>query len=148
MVWPVRCVPVRGRDSLVPVHPDRGSAFGFAGFTLPNVCFGIPCLACFCLPLDDCGHVVRSGLGPLITLVANPRQPRRTELGLTSTIPTVISGSYYPVYDTPRFIPSFIKCSSSFKAYNGMLHLFLHFPLSFCRALWIIITVIKVSRPL
>ncbi|TKS80767.1 Roundabout -like protein 1 [Collichthys lucidus] len=35
----LECVPVRGRDSLVPVHPDRGSVFGFAGFTLANVSF-------------------------------------------------------------------------------------------------------------
>lgn len=75
MVWPVQCVPVRGRDSLVPVHPDCGSVFGFAGFTLAHVSFGIPWLACCCLPLEDCGCVVRSGLGPLITLLANLCQP-------------------------------------------------------------------------
>lgn len=75
MVWPVQCVPVRGRDSLVPVHPDRGSVFGLAGFTLANVSFGIPRLACCCLPLEGCGCALRSGLGPLITLVANRRQP-------------------------------------------------------------------------
>ena len=104
-------------------------------------------LACCSLPLEYCGHVVRSGLGPLITLLANHRQP----CGLT--MPHFYHshsylGSYYFVYDTPRFIPSFTKCPSSFTAYIGMPHLSLHFCLSFCRALWIIITVIKVNRPL
>lgn len=72
MVWPVRCVAVRGRDSLVPVHPDRGVVFGFAGFTLANVSFCIPWLACCCLLLEACSRVVRSGSGPLITPLANP----------------------------------------------------------------------------
>lgn len=75
MVWPARCVPVRGRDSLVPVLPDRGSVFGFSGFMLAHVCFGIPRLACCCLPLEDCGRVVRSGSSPLITPRANLFQP-------------------------------------------------------------------------
>lgn len=52
-------------------------------------------------------------------------------------------GSYYFVYDTP----SFTKSHSSFQTYNGMLHLSLS-SLSFCRTLWIILTVIKVSMPL
>ena len=148
MVWPVQCVPVRGRDSLVPVHPDRGSVFGLAGFTLANVSFGIPWLACCCLPLEDCGCVVRSGTGPLITPLANPCQPAWwTNLGLISTISHRDLASYYFVHDTPRFIPSLTKCPSSFQAYNGMLRISsLPFSLSFCHALWIIITVIKVSR--
>lgn len=75
MVWPAHCVPVRGRDSLVPVLPDRGSVFGFSGFMLAHVCFGIPRLACCCLPLEDCGCVVRSGSSPLITPLANLFQP-------------------------------------------------------------------------
>lgn len=148
MVWPVQCVPVRGRDSLVPVHPDRGSVFGPAGFTPANVSFGIPWLACCCLPLEDCGCVVRSGLGPLITSASQSLSAWWNNLGLVSTVPTEDLGSYYFVYDTPRFIPSFTKCPSSFQAYNGMLRPSLLFSLSFCHALWIIITVIKVSRPL
>lgn len=89
MVWPVQCVPVRGRDSLVPAHPDRGSVVGFAGFTLANVSFGIPCLACSCLLLEDCGCVVRSGLGPLITLLSNLRQPGGLTLASFSLFPKI-----------------------------------------------------------
>lgn len=111
-----QCVPVRGRDSLVPVHPDRGSVSGFDGFTLANVSFGIPWLACCCLPLEDCGCVVRSGLVPLITLLANPCQPGGLTLASFPSFPQR-SGQllYYFVNDTPRSIPLFTKCPSSFQ---------------------------------
>lgn len=55
----------------MPVHPDHGSEFGSSGFTMANVSIGIPWLACCSIQFEDCGCVVRSGLGPLITLLAD-----------------------------------------------------------------------------
>lgn len=70
-----------------------------------------------------------------------------TSLGFISTIPTEIWAATISFYNTPRFISSCTKCPSSCQPYNA-LYLSPLFSLSFCHALWIIITVIKVSRPL
>lgn len=140
MVWPVQCVPVRGRDSLVPVLPDRGSVFGFSGFTLAHVSFGIPRLACCCLPLEDCGCVVRSGSAPLITPLANLFQPCRLTLAGFAPFPACVFFLLHTL--THSFV--FIKYPPSFQAYSGSAP---YLPplclLSFCHPQWIIITVIK-----
>lgn len=110
MVWPVQCVSVRGRDSLVPVLPDRGSVFGFSGFTLAHVSFGIPRLACCCLPLEDCGCVVRSGSAPLITPLANLFQLCRLTLAGFAPFPACVFfsathlDSFLCIYQMSSFI--------------------------------------------
>lgn len=143
MVWPVQCVPVRGSDSLVPAHPDRG----FAGFTLANVSFSIPRLTCCCLPMQDCGCALRSGSGPLITVLPNPCQPGG---------PTLPSFPSFPQRSAQLFLFLSTHLDQSLHLSSVLLHFrptlkcfMSHFSyVSFCCVLWIIIIVIKERRPL